>query len=138
MSSDASPPPYSGDAAQPPQYPMQPPPQAHQPQPPGAYQPSAYQPQPYVEQAPPTGAGGQPPYLPPGAYVPASPPPGGPGRGRGPKVAVAAILSVVLLAAVGAVVLFKFILVDGPDPAESFPATASMYMEINLDRKSVV
>jgi hypothetical protein len=121
MSSDASPPPYSGDA-QPPQYQMQPPPQAYQPQPQGAYQPSAYQPQPYVEQAPP-----------PGAYVPAPPPPGGPGRGRGAKVAVAAILSVVLLAAVGAVVLFKFILVNGPDPAESFPATASMYMEINLD-----
>jgi hypothetical protein len=60
-------------------------------------------------------------------------PPGGPGRGRGPKVAVAAILSVVLLAAVGAVVLFKFILTNGPDPAESFPASASMYMEINLD-----
>jgi hypothetical protein len=59
-------------------------------------------------------------------------PPGRP-RGRGPKVAVAAILSVVLLAAVGAVVLFKFILVNGPDPAESLPASASMFMEVNLD-----
>jgi hypothetical protein len=46
---------------------------------------------------------------------------------------VAAILSVVLLAAVGAVVLFKFVLNQGPDPAESFPATASMYVELNLD-----
>jgi hypothetical protein len=46
---------------------------------------------------------------------------------------VAAILSVVLLAAVGAVVLFKFVLDRGPDPAESFPATASMYVELNLD-----
>jgi hypothetical protein len=77
--------------------------------------------------------GGQPPYLPPGAYTPVPVPPSGSGRGRGPKIAVAAILSVVLLAAVGAVVLFKFVLVNGPDPSESFPASASMYMEVNLD-----
>lgn len=125
MSSDANPQPYSGAGQPPPQYQPQPPPQA--------YQQPGYQPQPYVEQGPPPGAGGQPPYLPPGAYVPAPMPPGGPRRGRGAKVAVAAILSVVLLAAVGAVVLFKFILVNGPDPAESFPASASMYMEVNLD-----
>ncbi|GAA2293605.1 hypothetical protein GCM10009853_056960 [Glycomyces scopariae] len=89
---------------------------------------------PYVEPGvplPPQGAGGQPPYLPPGAYVPVPPPP--PSGGRGAKVAVAAILSVVLIAAVGAVVLFKFVLKGGPDPAESFPASASMYLEVNLD-----
>ena len=122
MSSDANPQPYPGDA--------------HQPPPPGAYGPpqGAYQPQPYVEQGvPQQPVGGQPPYVPPGAYTPVPVPPSGAGRGRGPKIAVAAILSVVLLAAVGAVVLFKFVLVNGPDPAESFPASASMYMEVNLD-----
>ncbi|MFC3495922.1 hypothetical protein [Glycomyces rhizosphaerae] len=119
MSSD-SPQPYSGNAYQPP----------------GAYGPpqGAYQPQPYVEQGvPQQPGGGQPPYVPPGAYTPVPVPPSGAGRGRGPKIAVAAILSVVLLAAIGAVVLFKFVLKGGPDPAESFPASASMYMEINLD-----
>ncbi|GAA2171150.1 MULTISPECIES: hypothetical protein [Glycomyces] len=121
MSSDATPQPYPGD-------PNQPPPGAYGP-PPGAYQPQ--QPQPYVE----AGAPQQPPgaYVPPGAYTPVPVPPSQTGRGRGPKVAVAAILSVVLLAAVGAVVLFKFVLNQGPDPAESFPATASMYVELNLD-----
>lgn len=119
MSSDATPQPY-GD-------PNQPPPGAYGP-PPGAYQPQ--QPQPYVE----SGVPQQPPgaYVPPGAYTPVVAP-NRAGRGRGPKVAVAAILSVVLLAAVGAVVLFKFVLDRGPDPAESFPATASMYVELNLD-----
>ncbi|MDA1358684.1 hypothetical protein O1R50_03565 [Glycomyces luteolus] len=122
MSSDASPQPYPGD-------PNQPPPGAYGP-PPGAYQPpGAHQPQPYVEAPqPPPGA-----YLPPGAYTPVPLGPSKNGRGRGPKIAVAAILSVVLLAAVGAVVLFKFVLNQGPDPAESFPATASMYVELNLD-----
>jgi hypothetical protein len=121
MSSDATPQPYPGD-------PNQPPPGAYGP-PPGAYHPQ--QPQPYVE----AGAPQQPPgaYVPPGAYSPVPVPPNQTGRGRGPKVAVAAILSVVLLAAVGAVVLFKFVLNQGPDPAESFPATASMYVELNLD-----
>lgn len=121
MSSDATSQPYPGD-------PNQPPPGAYGP-PPGAYQPQ--QPQPYVE----PGVPQQPPgaYVPPGAYTPVPVPPSGSGRGRGPKVAVAAILSVVLLAAVGAVVLFKFVLDRGPDPAESFPATASMYVELNLD-----
>lgn len=121
MSSDATPQPYPGD-------PNQPPPGAYGP-PPGAYHPQ--QPQPYVE----AGAPQQPPgaYVPPGAYSPVPVPPSQTGRGRGPKVAVAAILSVVLLAAVGAVVLFKFVLNQGPDPAESFPATASMYVELNLD-----
>ncbi|WP_205327801.1 hypothetical protein [Glycomyces sp. YM15] len=117
MSSDASPQPYPGDPNQPP---------------PGAYgpPPGAYQPQPYVEapQPPPPGA-----HLPPGAYTPVPMGPVENGRGRGPKIAVAAILSVVLLAAVGTVVLFKFVLNRGPDPAESFPATASMYVELNLD-----
>ncbi|MCC3762924.1 hypothetical protein K3N28_07545 [Glycomyces sp. TRM65418] len=127
MSSDANSSPYSGDAGQPPQYHQQPPPQAYQPPPPQG----AYEPQPYVEPGSPSGAGGQPPYLPPGAYVPSPMPPAG--RGRGPNIAIAAILSVVLLAAVGAVVLFKFILVSGPDPAESLPSSASMYMEVNLD-----
>ncbi|HEX2144724.1 MAG TPA: hypothetical protein VHG10_09470 [Glycomyces sp.] len=127
MSSDANPQQFPGDAGPPPpQYQQQPPP-------PGAYQPpQGYQPQPYVEQGVPMQqAGGQPPYQPPGAYVPVPVPPSG--RGRGPKVALAAILSVVLLAAVGAVVLFKFFLNQGPDPAASFPASASMYMEVNLD-----
>ncbi|MEV3939005.1 hypothetical protein AB0K52_23905 [Glycomyces sp. NPDC049804] len=121
MSSDATSQPYPGD-------PNQPPPGAYGP-PAGAYQPQ--QPQPYVE----PGAPQQPPgaYMPPGAYTPVPVAPSGSGRGRGPKVAVAAILSVVLLAAVGAVVLFKFVLDRGPDPAESFPATASMYVELNLD-----
>ncbi|MDN3239096.1 hypothetical protein [Glycomyces tritici] len=127
MSSDASPQPYPGDPNQPPPGAYGPPPGAYQP-PPGAYQPQ--QPQPYVEQGVPQ----QPPgaYVPPGAYAPV-PVQGGNPRGRGPKVAVAAILSVVLLAAVGAVVLFKFVLNQGPDPAESFPATATMYVELNLD-----
>jgi len=120
MSSDATPQPY-GD-------PNQPPPGAYGP-PPGAYQPQ--QPQPYVEAGAPQQPAG--PYLPPGAYTPVPVPPSQTGRGRGPKIAVAAILSVVLLAAVGAVVLFKFVLNQGPDPAESFPATASMYVELNLD-----
>ncbi|HEY1094859.1 MAG TPA: hypothetical protein VGE61_09150 [Glycomyces sp.] len=130
MSSDASPQPYPGDPNQPPAGGYGPPPGAYQP-PPGAYQPGGYppQPQPYVEQGVPQ----QPPgaYVPPGAYTPV--PVQAPRRGRGPKVAVATILSVVLLAAVGAVVLFKFVLDRGPDPAESFPATASMYVELNLD-----
>lgn len=119
MSSDANPQPYPGDA--------------HQPPPPGAYGPpqGAYQPQPYVEQGVPQQPLGA--YVPPGAYTPVPMPPSKTGRGRGPKIAVAAILSVVLLAAVGAVVLFKFVLDRGPDPAESFPATASMYVELNLD-----
>ncbi|MFG3339428.1 resistance to Congo red protein [Glycomyces sp. NPDC048151] len=124
MSSDASPQPYPGDPNQPPQ---------------GAYgpPPGAYQPQPYVEpgvpQQPPGAYGPPGAYVPPGGYTPVPVPPNRSGRGRGPKVAVAAILSVVLLAAVGAVVLFKFVLNRGPDPAESFPATASMYVELNLD-----
>jgi hypothetical protein len=132
MSSDASPQPYPGDPNQQPQGSPNgaagPPPGAYGP-PPGAYQPQ--QPQPYVE----PGAPQQPPgaYVPPGAYTPVPVSPNQTGRGRGPKVAVAAILSVVLLAAVGAVVLFKFVLNRGPDPAESFPATASMYVELNLD-----
>lgn len=127
MSSDATPQPQPGDPGQPPPGAYGPPPGAYQP-PPGAYQ---AQPQPYVEQGVPQ----QPPgaYVPPGAYSPVPLPPVKPARGRGPKVAVAAILSVVLLAAVGAVVLFKFVLNQGPDPAESFPATASMYVELNLD-----
>jgi hypothetical protein len=122
MSSDANPQyqQYPGPPSGP-QYAQQPPP--------GAYQP-AQQPVPYIE-SPQQGGGGQPPYLPPGAYVPVPPPP--PRGGRGAKVAVAAILSVVLIAAVGAVVLFKFVLKGGPDPAESFPASASMYLEVNLD-----
>ncbi|MEU5156667.1 hypothetical protein [Glycomyces sp. NPDC021274] len=131
MSSDASPQPYPGDPNQPPPGS----PYGAAGPPPGAYQPpqGAYpqQPQPYVEQGVPQQQPGA--YVPPGAYTPVpvqgvrSP------RGRGPKVAVAAILSVVLLAAVGAVVLFKFVLNQGPDPAESFPATATMYVELNLD-----
>lgn len=133
MSSDANPQPGPpSDPAYQPPAPQQPPPQDQQsPQPP--YQPAPQQPVPYVEPGAPyqQGAGGQPPYLPPGAYVPVPPPP--PRRGGGAKVAVAAILSVVLLAAVGAVVLFKFVLNRGPDPAESFPASASMYLEVNLD-----
>ncbi|WP_112140852.1 hypothetical protein [Glycomyces dulcitolivorans] len=130
MSSDANPQyqQYPG----PPSGPAYGSPPAQQP-PPGAYQP-AQQPVPYVEPGAPypqQGGGGQPPYLPPGAYVPVPPPP--PRGGRGAKVAVAAILSVVLIAAVGAVVLFKFVLKGGPDPAESFPSTAAMYVEFNLD-----
>ncbi|RRR97574.1 hypothetical protein [Glycomyces terrestris] len=139
MSSDANPQQYPGPPSGP-AYgspgPQQPPPGAYQPQqsPPGAYQPQqspqgAYQPVPYVEPGAPQA--GQPPYLPPGAYVPVPPPQ--PRGGRGAKVAVAAILSVVLIAAVGAVVLFKFVLKGGPDPAESFPASAGMYLEVNLD-----
>ncbi|MFB9661012.1 hypothetical protein ACFQS3_15305 [Glycomyces mayteni] len=128
MSSQPSPPPYQGPPSGPqyPQYQQSPAPQQY-------YQPGpAPQPVPYVEPgAPQAPGGGQPPYLPPGAYTPAPPPP--PRGGRGAKVAVATILSVVLLAAVGAVVLFKFVLKGGPDPAESFPASASMYMELNLD-----
>ncbi|GAA1686667.1 hypothetical protein GCM10009830_37700 [Glycomyces endophyticus] len=138
MSSDASPQQYPGPPSGP-QYAQQPPPGAYPP-PQGAYQPppgdyhQPQQPVPYVEPGaplPPQGAGGQPPYLPPGAYVPGPPPP--PRGGRGAKIAVATILSVVLVAAVGAVVLFKFVLKGGPDPAESFPASASMYLEFNLD-----
>ncbi|PRY56200.1 hypothetical protein [Glycomyces artemisiae] len=122
MSSQPSPPPYQGPPSGPP-YQQPPAPQQY-------YQPGPAQPVPYVEAGAP-GAPGQPPYLPPGAYTPAPPPP--PRGGRGAKVAIATILSVVLLAAVGAVVLFKFVLKGGPDPAESFPASASMYMELNLD-----
>jgi hypothetical protein len=138
MSSDANPQQYPGPPGGPAYQPaaaQQPPPPHYQQSPPPAYQPAPpqQQPVPYVEPGAPyqQGAGGQPPYLPPGAYVPVPPPP--PRGGRGAKVAVAAILSVVLLAAVGAVVLFKFVLNQGPDPAESFPASASMYVEINLD-----
>ncbi|NUQ87358.1 MAG: hypothetical protein HOQ43_02695 [Glycomyces artemisiae] len=122
MSSQPSPPPYQGPPSGPP-YQQPPAPQQY-------YQPGPAQPVPYVEAGAPQ-APGQPPYLPPGAYTPAPPPP--PRGGRGAKVAIATILSVVLLAAVGAVVLFKFVLKGGPDPAESFPASASMYMELNLD-----
>lgn len=130
MSSDGNPQYYPGPPSGPPGYPQQQPP--YQPQQPG-YGPA---PQPYVEQgvplAPHQGAGGQPPYVPPGAYTPVPPPP--PGRGgRGAKIAIASILSVAVLLAVGAVVLFKFVLVNGPDPAESFPASASMYVEVNFD-----
>jgi hypothetical protein len=131
MSSDATPQPYPGDPNQPPPGAYGPPPGAYGP-PPGAYQPpGAPHPQPYVEAGAPQQPAGA--YLPPGAYTPVPVGPNKSGRGRGPKVAVAAILSVVLLAAVGAVVLFKFVLNQGPDPAESFPATASMYVELNLD-----
>lgn len=138
MSSDASFPQYSGQpAGPPPQYQQQP----YQPQPgpggyPAGYQPGPPQPNPYVVPgAPGQGValpgGGQPPHQPPGAYVPVPPPP--PGRRNTGKVAIAAILSVALVAAAAAIVLFKFVFVTGPDPAESFPASASMYVEINFD-----
>ncbi|THV43141.1 proline-rich domain-containing protein [Glycomyces buryatensis] len=106
--------------------------------PPGQGQPQFGPPpgevQPYVEQtAPyPAAGGGQPPYQPPGAYMPAGPPQQ-PRGGRGAKIAIASILSVALLLGVGAVVLFKFVLNTGPDPAASFPASASMYVEVNFD-----
>ncbi|WP_199040586.1 hypothetical protein [Glycomyces salinus] len=124
---------------QPPQPPQQPPPQyQHQPyQQPG--QPQYQQPppgpppvQPYVEGAPPVApGGGQPPHFPPGAYTPAPPPPPRPRR-RG-RVAIASILSVALLLGVGAFVFFQFVWTTGPDPAERFPSSTSMYAEINLD-----
>ncbi|GAB3992435.1 hypothetical protein GCM10029992_01370 [Glycomyces albus] len=88
--------------------------------------------QPYVEGAPPVApGGGQPPHFPPGAYTPAPPPPPQPRR-RG-RIAIASILSVALLLGVGAFVFFQFVWNTGPDPAERFPSTASMYAEINLD-----
>jgi len=124
MSSDANPQ-YAGQpGGPPPQYQQQP-----QYGPPAQYQ----QPNPYVEQGAPQGPPGQPPYVPPGGYVPVPQGPPPPGRGNTGKVALAAILSVVLVAAAAAVVLFKFVFVEGPDPAESFPSTASMYTEVNLD-----
>ncbi|WP_026922634.1 hypothetical protein [Glycomyces arizonensis] len=98
-------------------------------QPPPAQQP----PQPYVEQPPPGAYGGQqPPYQPPGGYTP-MPPPGPPPRRRRSTVIVATTLSVVLVAAIGAFVFFNFFWTSGPDPAERFPASASMYLELNLD-----
>lgn len=128
MSSDANPQQYAGQAGGPP------PPYQQQPQygpPPQQPQYGPPQPNPYVEPGAPQGPG-QPPYVPPGGYVPVPPPPPS-GRGRGGKIALASILSVVLLAAVAVVVLFNFVLGKGPDPAESFPSSASMYMEVNLD-----
>ncbi|GAB3649292.1 hypothetical protein [Glycomyces tarimensis] len=95
-------------------------------------QPYGYQPQAYVEQAPPTAnAGGQPPYQPPGGYTP-GPPPGPRPRRRGPIV-LASVLAVALVAAIGAFVFFQFVWTSGPDPAERFPSTASMYVEVNFD-----
>ncbi|MCD0446509.1 hypothetical protein LO763_23105 [Glycomyces sp. A-F 0318] len=127
MSSDANPQQYPGQPGGPPPYQQQPqygpPPQQPQYGPP--------QPNPYVEPGAPQGPG-QPPYVPPGGYVPVPPPPPS-NRGRGAKIALASILSVVLLAAAAVVVLFNFVLGKGPDPAESFPSSASMYMEVNLD-----
>lgn len=87
--------------------------------------------QPYVEPGALPATGGQPPYQPPGGYAPTPTPPPSP-RGRA-TVLIASILSVALLAAAGAFVLLKFVWTSGPDPAERFPATASMYVELNLD-----
>lgn len=108
--------------AQPPQYgpPLQQPPYGQQP--------------PYA-QPPPGSYGGQPPHQPPqpppGGYLP-TPPPGPAPRRRG-AIVIASLLSVVLVAAIGAFVFFKFVWTSGPDPAEHFPASASVYMEINFD-----
>ncbi|MCH7232039.1 hypothetical protein L0U85_14410 [Glycomyces sp. L485] len=97
---------------------------------PGPYGPQ--QPRPYVEQQPPPpNAGGQPPYPPPGAYTPMPPPPPRPRR-RG-TVVLASVLSIALLAGIGAFVFFNHVWTSGPDPAERFPSSAAMYVEVNFD-----
>ncbi|WP_162181800.1 hypothetical protein, partial [Glycomyces tenuis] len=72
-----------------------------------------------------------PPFQPPGGYAPMPPGPA-PRRRRGPVI-LASVLSVALVAAIGAFVFFNFFWTSGPDPAERFPSSASMYLEVNLD-----
>ncbi|GAB3219578.1 hypothetical protein GCM10027447_02720 [Glycomyces halotolerans] len=130
MSSYNDPPQYNVDPSAP--QPPHPPRQPHYGPP--AQQPPYGQPpvQPYVEHPPHQGAaGGRPPYPPPGGYTPMPPPPPEP-RKRG-RVLIASILSVALLLGIGAFVFFQFVWTTGPDPAERFPASAGMYVEVNLD-----
>lgn len=113
------------------QYNVEPPPGAGAPPPPYQQQPQqGYTPQPG---GPPPGApgGGQPPFQPPGGYAP-MPPPGPRPRRRGPVI-LATVLSIALVAAIGGFVFFKFVWTSGPDPAEQFPSSASMYLEVNFD-----
>ncbi|HLU29640.1 MAG TPA: hypothetical protein VKZ65_14510, partial [Glycomyces sp.] len=84
----------------------------HPPQPPPAQyphaQPAYAQPGHGGQPAPPPGAyGGQPPQQPPGGYVPMPPPQPQPRR-RG-AIVLASLLSVALIAAIGAFVFFKFV-----------------------------
>lgn len=111
-----------------PQPPHQPPPQ----QAPPPYAPQQGYGGPPVPPPPPGAYGGQPPQQPPGGYVPMPPPQQPPPRRRG-TIVLASVLSVALLAGIGAFVFFKFVWTSGPDPAERFPSSAAMYAEFNFD-----
>ncbi|QSB05913.1 hypothetical protein [Natronoglycomyces albus] len=123
--SGGQPPHFDPNQPPPPASPTQPQPTQPQYPPPGMQQPT----QPYMT-AP---AGGQPPMGPPPmgmGYGPMGPPPK---KGNGGKIAIASVLALVLVLGVGGFFLFTNVLKGGPDPAETLPASAGFYMEVNLD-----